>query len=78
MFYHLSPEVLGVEHWEGRLTNLISVPVLDLDQSRFVEVGTAAVVLMGFWWVIWCLFGVWRREGYGSSKDEGVKEKKTQ
>ena len=76
MFYHLSPEVLGAEHLDRRLTNVVSVPVLDLDKSRYAEVGTAAVVLVGFLWVMWCLFGVWRKEGYGKRKEDVVREKK--
>jgi hypothetical protein len=59
MFYHLSPE-------GDILINTISVPVLDLDQSKYVELGTAAVVLLGFSWVLWSLWSVWKNEGYGS------------
>ena len=70
MFYHLSPK-------GERLMNTIDVPVLDLDQSRYVEVGTAAVVAMGFAWILWCLLRVWRTNGYGSIKPV-VAEKKTQ
>jgi len=69
MFYHLPPK-------GGRLTNTISVPVLDLDQSKYVELGTAAVVLLGFTWVMWCLWGVWKRNGHGSLGK--VAEKKSQ
>ena len=69
MFYHLSPE-------EGRLINTISVPVLDLDRSKYVELGTAGVVLVGFLWVVWCIFGVWRKHGYGAVS--GIVEKKKQ
>ena len=69
MFYHVSPE-------GERLINTISVPVLDLDQSRYVEVGTAGVVLFGFLWVLWCLFGVWRKNGYGSLEETTIEKKK--
>jgi len=69
MFYHLSPE-------GDRLMNTISVPVLDLDKSKYVEIGTAAVVLLGFIWLLWCLFGVWMKEGYGSRRKEEVEKKK--
>jgi hypothetical protein len=69
MFYHLSPE-------GGRLTNTINVPVLDLNQSQYVEVGTASVVLIGFLWVMWRLFGVWNKHGYGSGSSEIESEKK--
>ena len=71
MFYHLSPE-------GDRLTNIISVPVLDLDQSRYIELGTAGVVLLGFSWVIWCLWGVLSRHGYRSGNHAVQKGKKKQ
>ena len=70
MFYHLSPER------EGRLVNEISVPVLDSDKSSYVEAGTAGVVLLGFAWVLWCLWGVWKKEGYGSSSLTAAESKK--
>lgn len=57
--------------------NSLEVPVLDLDRSRYVEVGTAVGVLLGFAWVCWCLVGVWGRSGYGSGSGSGreIKEK---
>lgn len=73
MFYHLSPEPAADG---GRLFKVISVPVLDLSKSKYVEVGTAAVVLAGFLWVMWCLVVVWRSNGYGRRKE--VVEKKKQ
>ncbi|PVH73546.1 PIG-X-domain-containing protein [Cadophora sp. DSE1049] len=87
LFYHLSPsapsllEGLGVG--DGKLVNTLEVPVLDLDRSKFVEVGTAVGVLVGFLWVFWCLLRVWRGSGYGSGKEkekkkEVEKEKKAQ
>lgn len=76
IFWHLNPEAAG----EGeRLVSELSVPVLDLDGSRWVERGTACVVGLGFLWVLWCLWGVWRGSGYGSRSKRGVgKEKKAQ
>ncbi|KAG0652407.1 pbn1 [Hyphodiscus hymeniophilus] len=69
MFYHLSPgvETLFIE---------VSVPVLESDKSDYVESGTAGVVVLGFMWVLWCLFRVWRRHGYGSSGVAVVDNKK--
>lgn len=69
MFYHLSP--VG-----ERLINTISVPVLDLDKSKYIEVGTAGVVLIGFLWVMWCLWDVWKTKGYGSGIEVQVQKKK--
>lgn len=76
MFYHLNPK--GGEGGEG-LMNQISVPVLDLGGTKWVEVGTAGVVVLGFAWVLWCLGAVWWREGYGNGglkkRDGGEKKK---
>ncbi|KAH6681729.1 PIG-X [Halenospora varia] len=63
LFYHINPEAK-----ERGLINKLSVPVLDLGGAKYVENGTAVAVGLGFAWVLWCLFGVWRREGYGSGK----------
>jgi len=77
MFYHLSPEASEKEIMrasKGKLINGLTVPVLDLGKSKYVEAGTAAVVLLGFGWVLWCLVRVWGRTGYGRVKrDEGKK-----
>lgn len=88
LFYHFSPSApppgvnaardgINGEGGDGRLVNRLSVPVLDLDQSRYVESATAVGVLVGFLWVCWCLFRTWRVTGYGSGKGVVPKEKKT-
>jgi hypothetical protein len=78
IFWHLNPEA----HVEGvgkeRLVSGLSVPVLDLDGSSYVEAGTAWVVGLGFLWVLWCLWGVWRGSGFGAGKEGVAKEKKVQ
>jgi hypothetical protein len=61
-----------------RLVSALSVPVLDLDGSEWVEAGTAWVVGLGFVWFLWCLLGVWRGGGYGSGKREMRGKKKVQ
>jgi hypothetical protein len=71
MFYHLSPKGY-------KLTNLINVPVLDLDKSKYVELGTAGIVLLGFSWVMWCLWTVLSRHGYGTGNHRVAKGKKKQ
>jgi hypothetical protein len=50
------------------LVNEVRVPVLDLEKAGWVNAGTAAVMLLGFAWIVYKLAGVWRREGYGSGK----------
>ncbi|TAQ85885.1 hypothetical protein B7494_g5797 [Chlorociboria aeruginascens] len=69
MFYHVSPDA-----GRKRLVNEIAMPVADLDKSQYVEIGTAAVVAVGFLWVLWCLVGVFRRSGYGRVKNVGEKK----
>ena len=59
MFYHLepapAPTMVGLEL--EPLTMSIKVPALDLNQSTYVEAGTISVVLVGFLWICWKLFG---------------------
>ncbi|KAH8663597.1 PIG-X [Tricladium varicosporioides] len=72
LFHHLNPE-----EKTGGLVNSLNVPVLDLGGAKRVESGTAVVVGLGFAWVLWCLFRVWRRGGYGRAKAvAGVENKK--
>ncbi|KAI9646150.1 protease B nonderepressible form [Ciborinia camelliae] len=71
MFYHVSP--LSID---GRMMTQLRVPVLDLNKSSWVELGTVSVVLLGFLWIVWCLFGVWRKGK--SSKGGKLDTKKEQ
>ena len=64
VFYHLSPET-------GEGYSEVTVPVLSTRFGAQVEVGTAVVVMLGFGWVLWKLWGVWRGEGYGSGSGSG-------
>ncbi|RDL39308.1 Uncharacterized protein BP5553_03648 [Venustampulla echinocandica] len=75
MFYHVAPSAGGTGNG-GSLINTLDVPVLDLGKSSWVETGTAAAVLLGFLWVVWCLVKVLRTEGYGSRRGALVAEKK--
>jgi len=72
MFYHLSPKYSGQEHGKGNGNgnwtegySVIDIPVLKQGYADWVEIGTAAVILVGFGWVIWKLWLVWKIEGYG-------------
>ena len=56
----------------------LSVPVLDLDGSSYVEAGTAWVVGLGFLWVLWCLWSVRKGSGFYAGKGGVAKEKKVQ
>ncbi|KKA26761.1 hypothetical protein TD95_001702, partial [Thielaviopsis punctulata] len=53
VFWHMSPEPAP-----GTLvlTSKITVPVLKMESSKWVELGTALAVGAGFLWVLWCLF----------------------
>ncbi|KAJ5042814.1 uncharacterized protein L3040_004207 [Drepanopeziza brunnea f. sp. 'multigermtubi'] len=73
LLYHLSPRAAAAAA-DGRLVSSLTVPVLDLDRSGYVESATAAGVALGFAWVCWCLVSVWRRSGLGS----GIAKKKKQ
>lgn len=71
VFYHLSPD-------GDKPINIINVPVLDLGKSKYVELCTAGVVFLGFSWVLWCLWSVLSRYGYGNGVHTAAKEKKEQ
>lgn len=62
VFWHVEPRPQG----SSRVTSSITVPVLDLDKAKWVNVGTAAAVLLGFAWVAWKLLSVYLASGYGS------------
>ncbi|KAK4448585.1 PIG-X [Podospora aff. communis PSN243] len=61
-----------------RVTSPIRVPVLDLDKAGWVNIGTAAAVLLGFAWVSWKLLSVYLKTGYGASRISETSEKKRQ
>ncbi|KAL8349609.1 hypothetical protein RB598_005125 [Gaeumannomyces tritici] len=65
VFWHVDP---SPPH--SRLFTTIDVPVLDLDKADWVAPGTAAVVLLGFAWVVWKLVAVAVR-GRGASGVSG-------
>jgi len=72
MFYHLSPEYPSQEQGSGSGNgkwsdgySVIDVPVLKQGYANWVESGTAAVISLGFGWVMWKLWLVWKTEGYG-------------
>lgn len=75
VFWHVdpAPQVAG-----GRLINEVRVPVLDMVKSEWVGAGTAAVVLLGFGWIIWKLIAVYLKMGYGPVKQMKALEKKKQ
>ncbi|RYP79181.1 hypothetical protein DL771_000159 [Monosporascus sp. 5C6A] len=64
LFWHVSPEP-EPDAGNRRLVNSVKVPVLDLERATWVRSGTAAVVLLGFAWVVWKLLSVYLRTGYG-------------
>jgi hypothetical protein len=82
MFYHLSPKHpnKGQGSANGNWTegySVIDVPVMKQGYAGLVEIGTAAVISLGFGWVMWKLWLVWKTEGYGrhgNVKDEKKKQ----
>lgn len=51
MFYHIPPALDPGE----QLIETISVPVLEPDTAKWVQIGTLAAVVLGFGWVCWQL-----------------------
>ncbi len=50
MFYHVSPKT------DSTCVETIQLPVMDTLGTRYVEVGTSTVIVMGFVWIWWRLF----------------------
>lgn len=75
VFWHVDPAPLVPG---GRLVNEVQVPVLDMVKSGWVGAGTAAVVLLGFGWIVWKLVAVYLTTGYGPAKQMEALEKKEQ
>lgn len=75
VFWHVDPQPVQDG---GRLTSSIRVPVLDLDKSSWVSMGTVAVVALGFCWIVWKLVQVYVTTGYGPAKQMEALEKKEQ
>ena len=74
LFYHLGRERGEEGYKEGYKE--VEVPVLSTRYNGEMEVGTAVVVLVGFGWVLWKLWGVGRRFGYGRGEEVKVEGKK--
>ncbi|KAF2966866.1 hypothetical protein GQX73_g6699 [Xylaria multiplex] len=74
LFWHVTPELEG----RGDFNHQIRVPVLDLKKTQWVSTGTAAVVLVGFAYIIFKLASVYWRTGHGSQKLATKSEKKKQ
>lgn len=84
-FWHVTPDPLlapdkASRPTTGSLKSAVRVPVLDSSRIDKVNVGTAAVVLLGFSWVLWKLLAVYRKAGYGrlQKPETAAAEKKTQ
>lgn len=85
MFYQLHPSPSpssSSSGGDGRLVEKLQVPVLQLNEnegifrSRTIELGTVAVIILGFGWVLWKLGLVVRSSG--KTKNEKEAEKKTE
>ncbi|KAK0622874.1 PIG-X [Immersiella caudata] len=74
VFWHVEPR----PETGDRVASPIRVPVLDLGKAGWVNIGTAAVVLLGFAWVSWKLLLVYLKSGYGASRTSETSEKKRQ
>ena len=69
VFYHWQPEV---SHPRQTLVETLKVPVMDLEETTWVEGGTVGVVAIGAVWVVWYLVKLvvrdWRGMGEGEKK----------
>ena len=82
-FWHLKPlppSSSPATSTTQRLMVPARVPVLDSSKSQYVNIGTSAVILLGFAWVLWKLASVYLRTGHGKTqpKDAAKHTKKTQ
>ena len=76
MFYHLKPKVNVSSGATSGLVEKLPVPVLDAGwkwmDNGMVQAGTGLVVLLGWLWVVWKLFGVavktWKGPGVEKEK----------
>ncbi|KAK4190421.1 PIG-X [Podospora australis] len=71
VFWHVEP----APEAGGQLINTVRVPVLSLDGAEWVNIGTAAVVLLGFGWVFWKLLTVAFRGAPRKGIVEGEKKR---
>ncbi|GAW11152.1 hypothetical protein ANO14919_004940 [Xylariales sp. No.14919] len=74
LFWHVTPESEG----NGGLNHQIRVPVLNSNKTRWISVGTAATVLIGFAYIVFKLASVYWRRGYASRGPATESEKKKQ
>lgn len=54
-FYHFLPQP---REEGGRLMEHVQVPVMDLQESGWVESGTVGVIILGALWVMWKILRV--------------------
>lgn len=73
VFWHVDPKPEA--GYGARAMGDITVPVLDLDKAKWVNIGTAAVVALGFLWVVSKLAGVLWKTGYGRTRVADEKKK---
>lgn len=74
LFWHVSPKSEG----NDGLNHQITVPVLDANKTKWIGTGTAAVVLVGFAYIVFKLASVLLKTGYGSQKAATESDKKKQ
>lgn len=79
VFWHVDPSTQDAAAASGaKLLSEVRVPVLDVDRTGWVSVGTTAAVLLGFGWIAWKLLSVYLRTGYGPQQQMKALEKKEQ
>lgn len=73
-FWHVNPQPESGR----RIMSSVSVPVLKEGGAAWIGLGTAAVVGLGFAWVLWKLLSAYTASGHGGAKGRAQEQKKKQ
>lgn len=77
VFWHLEPRPPPLPVGTTRLVLGVDVPVLDIERSGWIGAGTAAVILLGFGWVVWKLLGAGLAKSAEGGMAPGVQKPET-
>ncbi|KAI6360225.1 hypothetical protein MCOR31_009183 [Pyricularia oryzae] len=77
VFWHLEPRPPPLPVGTTRLVLGVDVPVLDIERSGWIGAGTAAVILLGFGWVVWKLLGAGLAKSAEGGTAPGVQKPET-
>ncbi len=75
VFFHVDPGP-GRRRLAALPQIAVTIPVLDAAKATWVNAGTAAVILLGFGWVLWKLFAAYTKAGGKSTPSQLAEDKK--